>query len=94
MKKNVALIGKGKWGKVLLKKLKKISKVKFILNSKDNLNEYLKDRKIDWYVVATPDSTHYKIVKKILKSGFNVFCEKPLTLTFKESLKLKHKLKI
>ena len=43
---------------------------------------------MDWVFVATPDNTHYEIVKKCLWAGKNVFCEKPLTLTYEQSEKL------
>ena len=32
-------------------------------------------------VIATPNDLHYEHVKKWIKEGKNVFCEKPLTLT-------------
>ena len=82
----VGLIGYGKWGKILHNKLKNITDVKFICTSKDNYISKLKD--VDWVVVATPDNTHYEIVKNCLWFGVNVFCEKPLTPTYKQSEKL------
>jgi len=82
-KKNVGLIGTGKWGKILEEKLKKNSNLIFSANSKFN---YLKKiKKVNWVFVATPDKTHYKIVKKLLFLRKNVFCEKPLTLNYKKS---------
>ena len=83
---NVGLIGYGKWGKILYDKLVQISNVKFICKSKDNYFTKLKD--VDWIVVATPDNTHYDIVKNCLWKGKNVFCEKPLTLNYEQSKKL------
>ncbi len=50
--------------------------------------EILKDKDIDAVVVATPASTHYKIVKEALESGKDVLAEKPLTLMPEESLEL------
>ena len=45
-KKNVGVIGCGKWGKVIIKELDKISNIKFIYNSK---NDYTKiSDNIDW----------------------------------------------
>ncbi|PID64001.1 MAG: oxidoreductase [Gammaproteobacteria bacterium] len=35
--------------------------------------------------VATPNSTHYEITRACLEAGFNVLCEKPLTMTFREA---------
>ena len=82
----VGLIGLGNWGKILHKRLKPICDVKFVCTSKDEYQSKLKD--VDWVVVATPDDTHYEIVKKCLWFGKNVFCEKPLTPTYEESEKL------
>ena len=31
--------------------------------------------------VATPNSTHFEITKSFLEAGFNVLCEKPMTMT-------------
>ncbi len=83
MNLNVGLIGYGKWGKILHKKLEKFCDVKFICTSKDDYISQLEN--VDWVVVATPDKTHYKIVEDCLLFGKNVFCEKPLTLTYEES---------
>ena len=82
-KLKVGLIGIGKWGAILNKKLKKNSNLVFSVNSKtpylDKLNS------VDWIFIATPDETHFSIVKKILKRKKNIFCEKPLTLNYKKS---------
>jgi len=80
------LIGYGYWGKILHEKLINLSDVKFICRSEDNYYSKLDD--VDWVFVATPDDTHYEIVKKCLWAGKNVFCEKPLTPTYEQSEKL------
>ena len=61
----IGIYGKGYWGKILHQNLIKISKIKFIANSRTSKDYQIKD--LDWCVVATPDNTHYKLVKKILK---------------------------
>lgn len=38
----------------------------------------------DLVTVATPNSTHFEITKAFLEAGFNVLCEKPMTLTVDE----------
>ena len=83
---NVGLIGKGYWGTILLSKLEKICDVKFVCNSKDNYKSKLD--LVDWVFVATPNDTHFDIVKYCIESKKNVFCEKPLTPTYKQSLEL------
>jgi predicted dehydrogenase len=42
-----------------------------------------KDR-IDLVTIATPNSTHFEITKAFLEAGFNVLCEKPMTITVEE----------
>ena len=79
----IGLIGNGKWGKILHKNLKNNYDVKFVCNSKDNYESKLKD--VDWVVVATPDDTHFKIVRNCILARKNVFCEKPLTPTYEQS---------
>ena len=82
----VGLIGFGNWGKILHKKLIMFCDVKFVCRSKDEYHDKLKD--VDWVVVATPNNTHYKIVKDCLNAKKNVFCEKPLTPTEEQSKQL------
>jgi predicted dehydrogenase len=38
--------------------------------------------------VATPNDTHFEIAKAFLEAGFNVLCEKPLTMTVEEARRL------
>ncbi|TAG16769.1 MAG: gfo/Idh/MocA family oxidoreductase, partial [Rhodobacterales bacterium] len=38
----------------------------------------------DLVTVATPNSTHFEITKAFLEAGFNVLCEKPMTVTVEE----------
>lgn len=42
-----------------------------------------KDR-VDLVTVATPNATHFEIAKAFLEAGFNVLCEKPMTMTVAE----------
>ena len=43
-----------------------------------------RDDKIDLVTVATPNATHFEITKAFLEAGFNVLCEKPMTMTVEE----------
>ena len=79
----VGIIGYGTWGKILYKKLEKFCDVKFTCRSKDDYESKLKD--VDWVVVATPNDTHFKIVRNCILARKNVFCEKPLTPTKEQS---------
>jgi predicted dehydrogenase len=46
------------------------------------------DERIDFVSVCTPNHTHFPIAKALLEAGFNVMCEKPMTLTVKEAQEL------
>lgn len=39
---------------------------------------------LDLVTVATPNATHFEIAKAALEAGFNVLCEKPMTMTVDE----------
>ena len=43
-----------------------------------------REDRIDLVTVATPNSTHFEITKAFLEAGFNVLCEKPMTMTVEE----------
>ncbi len=45
-----------------------------------------KDRadRVDLVTVATPNATHFEITKAFLEAGFNVLCEKPMTMQVDE----------
>lgn len=94
---NLALIGKGKWGSILEKNLKKKYIVK-TFSSRDNLKTK-NFEKFEFIIIATPNKTHYQLVKFFLKKNKNVFCEKPLCLKYNKakeliSLSKKNKVKL
>ena len=43
-----------------------------------------RDDRVDLVTVATPNSTHFEITRAFLEAGFNVLCEKPMTMTVDE----------
>lgn len=43
-----------------------------------------REDRIDLVTVATPNATHFEITKAFLEAGFNVLCEKPMTMTVEE----------
>ena len=85
---SVGLIGKGMWGLKLKSKLTKISNLKFISGKKKYYLDSIDKYKIKWVFIATPNETHYEIVKNCLNKKINVFCEKPLCLSLKKAQKL------
>jgi predicted dehydrogenase len=46
--------------------------------------ETAREDRVDLVTVATPNSTHFEITKAFLEAGFNVLCEKPMTMTVEE----------
>lgn len=57
----------------------------------DDISKCIDD--IDAAFVVTPTSFHYEIVDYLLKKNKHVFCEKPITETTEQALKLKELLK-
>lgn len=51
----------------------------------ENYKDLLRDKNIEAVVVATPVSTHYRLVHDALAAGKHVLVEKPLTSTVKEA---------
>lgn len=43
-----------------------------------------REDRVDLVTVATPNATHFEITKAFLENGFNVLCEKPMTMTVEE----------
>lgn len=85
----ICLIGYGYWGKILHKNLtslgyNNITIIDLILDNFSLLND-----SFSHYFIATPFTTHQEILLKI--SNFKnkkIWCEKPLTSTFKESVEI------
>ena len=40
--------------------------------------------KLDLVTIATPNATHFEISKAFLEAGFNILCEKPMTMNIEE----------
>ena len=97
-RKKILVCGKGKWGKKVIKQLKKLSKPIVVIDTKTYFKKIdLTD--IDWVFVLTPNNTHFRLVSYFLSKKKNVFCEKPLTqsllkTTYLVSLAKKNKCKL
>jgi predicted dehydrogenase len=46
-------------------------------------------QRINFVSVVTPNNWHFPIAKDLLEAGFNVMCEKPMTMTVDEAKELK-----
>jgi len=88
---NIALIGVGYWGSKLKKYLDENPNfhLKYVCDSKSDLNEVWNDPQVTAVVVATRNDSHYSLVKLALLHGKNVLVEKPLALKTVECEELK-----
>ena len=55
--------------------------------------ELLNDKDIDAVIISTPLSMHYQMAVEALDAGKHVYCEKTMTFTIDEALKLEKKVK-
>ena len=99
-KKKVGMIGLGSWGKNIYRNLNSFDVVELIYdndfnnlnfnlikNSKitRNIDDIFLSKTVDSIVIASPAITHKDYVIKSLENNKNVFVEKPLCLSLKDS---------
>lgn len=51
--------------------------------------ELQREDPVDFITIVTPNNWHFPIAKDCLEAGFNVMCEKPMTMTLEEAKELK-----
>lgn len=51
-------------------------------------NELPENERIEVVSILTPNFLHYSMAKKLVSAGFNVICEKPITITAAEAIEL------
>jgi UDP-2-acetamido-3-amino-2,3-dideoxy-glucuronate N-acetyltransferase len=86
----LALIGKGRWGQNYISTIAKMTEVNLASDNtktRDYPDLFKKDD-IDGVIIASPTNTHYEIAKEFLSRDFNLLIEKPITVTYEESLEL------
>ena len=103
---NCGLIGVGKFGKNILKNLKRHNAIKDIYLCDTNIStntifeslpitpdykSILNNPDINSVFIATPSYTHHNIIMDAIKADKHVFCEKPICRTFDELLCLYEK---
>ena len=69
-------------------RLETIKKMLPSIEATTELHDVLSRDDITAVVVSTPVGSHYSIVKEALSAGKDVLCEKPMTMTVKESEEL------
>lgn len=104
MKRSVAVVGTGYWGKNLVRVFDKLEALHSVcdvqpglvqglnigaeVRRRSDFDEVLADPAIESVVVATPAATHYDICRAALSAGKDVFVEKPLALEVNEGAEL------
>ena len=68
---------------------RKISK-KFKCNTSRNLNNILKIKDIELFIIASPTTTHDFYIKKLIRYKKMIYCEKPITNNNENLYKLKN----
>ncbi|KPU27171.1 hypothetical protein TR13x_06310 [Caloranaerobacter sp. TR13] len=53
-----------------------------------DIEEVFKEESVDFIDICTPNDSHYEIVKKAVKFGKAIYCEKPLASNYKDALKM------
>jgi len=71
----VHIIGNGRWGNILK-------------NNIERLVKFVEPDEADWIIISTPNDLHYEQTKYWLTQGKNVFCEKPLTISYDSAVEL------
>ena len=71
-----------------LDKAKQIAARYGIKSYTDNEDDIIYDSEIDTIDICTPNVYHYETAKKAILAGKNVYCEKPLGVTYKQALEL------
>src|SRR5690625_3966577 len=51
------------------------------------------EQRIDFVSIVTPNHTHFEIASTFLKAGFNIICDKPMTMTLAEARELQNLVK-
>ena len=104
--KKICVVGGGNWGRNHIRTLyelgclsavvdfSEIIRSEVIESYKDiSVYENLEDsfnKDYDAYIVATPASTHFQIARAIIKKGYHVLIEKPMTLNSEDAEELIH----
>ena len=50
--------------------------------------KFRKNKRMQLVAIVTPNTLHFPFAQKLLRNGFHVVCEKPMTITVEEALEL------
>ncbi len=100
LKKQIAVIGCGYWGKNLVRNFAELGALVGVCDANDDLaqkmsqtygvpvyslDDIFKSDAIDGVVIAAPAAQHFELAEKSLQAGKHVFVEKPLSLQVQEA---------
>ena len=100
MKKNIAVIGCGYWGKNLIRNFSELDSLVAVCDSNhqlaqsysekykvDNLSidHVIKDKNIEGVVIAAPASLHSSMAIEMMNAGKHVYVEKPLAINLTDA---------
>lgn len=103
MKRNIAVIGCGHWGKNLVRNFNELESLYAVCDPNEELStsfanqykvknlsfdEVLTDHNIQGVVLAVPVPLHCKMALKAIKSGKHVYVEKPLAMNKSEAFQM------
>ena len=103
MKKNIAVIGCGYWGKNLVRNFSELGVLSSICDpsteivdsfskqynvKKNSFTEIINDSNIKGVVLAVPAPIHASMAIEVLKRGKHVFIEKPLAMNEDEAVSI------
>lgn len=87
-KMKVAVIGKGYWGTILKPYIAEYFDIVSVTGRNDTNIEEL-SKKVDAFFIITNIKSHFNLAEKCLLQKKHVFIEKPITISYKEAIKLK-----
>lgn len=85
----LALIGKGRWGNIILTEASNIEKCEIKYTKTHDYKELLSYEDIDGIIIATPAETHAEIISAF--PNHFLLVEKPLTTNLKDAKAIKNK---
>lgn len=85
---NLLLIGNGKWGQNYVKTCQEFP-INLTIANKSNWIELINSKSYQGVIIATPPNSHVKIALEALKLNIPVIIEKPISLSYHETLSLK-----
>ena len=109
MKKiNVGIIGKNFGHKLIfnvIRRLKEFNTIAFCFKNPSNFKtvnkikiytdwkKMLSNKKINAVIISSPPETHLEIIKTAIKKKIHIFCEKPVTKSYKQVMQVTNLLK-